>query len=629
MKSPFTSMICLGRRLSSALLFAASMAWAQGGQMVLTDGVFSSAATPVMDCPRVTGNLPQTWRDNSCWNVSSRVEYESVISPSKVGKSVRITLKQGLFQLVQPVSLKPDMHLRLGVWMRAQTPMVVKLSLRQSGPPYLEYGARSVRVEDEWTFVEVSAYSNGLWDADSRSALYMITSSSRGTLWVDEAVLVQAPHQLSLPSDFVPSSYFGTHVLHERNVRGGTTESRAGSIRVWDSGAAQWHQIQKRRPRAGTLAYQWDALDERVNWADRGKVDLLMVVGGYAPAWASMPEGEDEHVLPDCHRCDEHPRRISDWRNWVQDLVTRYRGRAIRAWEIWNEPSFPAGHPWCPDQDGCRAGLGSGYRGTPEQLLELQTEAHRIIKKIDPDAWVVTPGVSYHHRGYLDYFLRVGGGKVADAIGYHLYLEGPPELTLPHVLALRGILTDHGLGNKPIWNTESAVSDTPLDVDPAARWAKAKGLPLPRKEDLGPAYLARMYLVGWGAGLGRLYHYAWDDQHAWASSPTQVDRQTNAVRDVNDAGLAFRQVKAWMTGRRVVRMETGQNEGLWRLVLADRKGQESQVLWHPGRPIGAPQAITLPPGMARVCDLTGRCRELGSPELLVDFRPVFLGSSFP
>lgn len=610
------------------MLFA-STSHAQGGSTALTDGAFSGAATPVVDCSRVTGNLPQAWRDNSCWNGSSRVEYESIISPSRVGKALRVTLKQGLFQLVQPVSLKPDMHHRLGVWMRAQTPMVVKLSLRQSGPPYLEYGARSVRVEDEWTLVEVSAYSNGLWDGEARSALYMVSSSSRGTLWLDEAVLVQTPSPLALPFDFVPASFFGTHVLHERNVRVGMAESRAGSMRVWDTSQAQWHQIQKRRPRAGVASYQWDALDERVSLADRAKVDLLMVVGGYAPAWASMPEVDEELSLPDCHRCDEHPRRMSDWRNWVQDLVTRYRGRSVRGWEIWNEPSFPSGHPWCPDVDGCRAGLGSGYRGTPEQLLELQTEAHRVIKKIDPEAWVVTPGVSYHHRSYLDYFLRIGGGKVADAIGYHLYLEGPPELTLPHVLALRGILQDHGLAAKPIWNTESAVSDTPLDVDPAARWAKARGVPLPRKEDLGPAYLARMYLVGWGAGLGRLYHYAWDDQHAWASSPTQVDRQTNAVREVNDAGQAFRQVRAWMTGRRLTRMETGQKDGLWRVILSDRKGQESQVLWHPGRPMSAPLPVPLPPGMSRACDLSGRCRELTSSELLVDFRPVYLGGSPP
>ena len=627
------AMSALLRRLIPVLLMAvwmmASTVRAQVSPSMLDDGGFAGAASAVMDCPRVTGGLPRAWRDNSCWNPASRVEYESIISPSRVGKAVRVTLKQGVFQLVQPVSLKPDMHHRLGVWLRAQTPMVVKLSLRQSGPPYLDYAARSIRVEDQWTFVEVSAYSNGLWDGDSRSALYMISSSSRGTLWLDEAVLTQAPSQLALPLDFVPAAFFGTHVLHQRNVRAGMSESRAGSLRVWDSSQAQWHQIQKRRPRAGSASYQWEALDERVLLADRGKVDMLMVVGGYAPAWASMPEGEDELSLPDCYRCDEHPRRMVDWRNWVQDLVTRYRGRAIRAWEIWNEPSFPAGHPWCPDADGCRAGLGSGYRGSPEQLLELQTEAHRIIKKIDPDAWVLTPGVSYHHRSYLDHFLRIGGGKAADAIGYHLYLEGPPELTMPHVLALKGILQDHGLASKPIWNTESAVSDTPLDVDPAARWAKTKGLPPPRKEDLGPAYLARMYLVGWAAGLGRLYHYAWDDQHAWASSPTLVDRQTNAVKELNEAGQVFRQVKAWMSGRRLLRMETGQKDGLWRATLIDRTGQESQVIWHPGRPLSAPIAVALPSGVTRACDLVGRCREVTSSDVLIDFRPVYLGASPP
>lgn len=599
---------------------------AQGVGSMLVDGAFSGSAAQVMDCSRISGTLPQAWRDNSCWNVSSRVEYESVISPSKAGKAVRVTVKQGLFQLVQSLTLKPDASHRLGVWLRAQSPMVVKLSLRQSGPPYLEYGARSVRVEDAWTFVEVSAFSHGLWEPEARSALYMISSASRGTLWIDEAVLSQTASPLTWPSGEVPASYFGTHVLHERNVRAGMNESKAGSMRIWDTSQSQWHQIQRRRPKGAASSNQWSALDERVALADRSKLDLLMVVGGYAPAWASMAEGDDDPELPDCHRCDESPRRMQDWRNWVSELVQRYKGRSIHAWEIWNEPSFPAGHPWCPDPDGCRAGLGSGYRGTPEQLLELQSEAYQVIKKVDPNAAVVTPGVSYHHRSYLDYFLRIGGGKVADAIGYHLYLEGPPELVLPHVLALRGILQDHGLVNKPLWNTESAVSDTPLDVDPAVRWARSKGVPAPRKEDLGPAYLARLFVVGWAAGLGRLYHYAWDDQHGWPSSPMTIDRQTNAVRELNEAGQAFRQVRAWMTGRRLNRMETGQKDGLWRAVLIDQAGRESQIIWHPGRPMSAPLALPAPAGMSRLCDLQGRCRDV-SGELLVDFRPVLLSSS--
>lgn len=592
--------------------------------VTLVDGGFEGATQSAGRCDRIDGNLPMAWSDNSCWNRGARVLYEPTVSPSRSGKSLMVTLSGGTFQLVQGVRLEPSARHHVSVWLRAERPMVVKLSLRMAASPYMDVAARSVRVDDRWTRVEVSGYSHGLWAPDLRDALFMVSSSTPGVVWVDEAAMKVERLPLTLPLVEVPAAFFGTHIMHQLNVSSGMVESTAGSVRIWDSHKAQWHQVQRMAPTAKRRDYDWSALDERVRLAEKRSVPLLMVLGGYAPAWASLPEGADVRDAPDCFRCDQTPSRLSDWTSWVSDVVGRYRGRSIKAWEIWNEPSFPRDHVLCPSADSCRSGLGSMYRGTPEQLLALQDSAAAIIKRQDPDALVVSPGVSYHHRNFLDHYLDIGGGRSADVIGYHLYVDGVPELMMAHVLGVRAIMRDHGLDQKPLWNTESAISEINLDLDPAVQYARRHGLPLPTLQELGSAYLARVFLISWAAGVQRHYHYAWDDQHRWPSSPTQVRSSDNAVVEVNDVGRTFAQIRQWLVGRRLVTMDTGDASGVWRAGLQGRDGSTTYVLWSPARPSASPVKVAMPEGMRRRCQLDGRCADVSGAGLSVDFRPVLV-----
>jgi len=616
-------------RTLKACVVACMLLWgcarAEAAGVALKEPGFEGDASQWLEeCPRVRGSLPLNWHDNSCWHAPTEVQYERVSSPARSGKSLKVTLKRGLFQLAQPVDLPLDSNLRVGVWMRSAAPMVVKIALRQSGPPYLDYGARTWRVTDTWTRVETSAASHGLWEAESRHAVFMISSASPGTVWLDDAFLEVKPAALAVPGKPVPATYFGTHVHHAVNLRSAQAESGAGTVRVWDSAQSQWFQVEKRRPQGDRHFYNWQALDERVALADRRGTELLMVLGGYAPAWASLQEKVDDEFAPECWRCFESPN-MQSWQTWTLDLVQRYKGRSIRAWEIWNEPNFPPKHGWCPDEASCRSGLGSGYLGTPEQLLALQNEAARIIRNIDPKALLVSAGVSYHHRDFMDYFLRIGGGQQVDAIGYHFYLEGPPELLMPHALAIKHLMRDHGVAGKALWNTEGGVPSISVDLDPAARYARSKGLAPITRQDLGPAYLARFMVVGWASGIERSYHYSWDGQPNWSSAPTLVNRNTNGTEGVTAAGQAYRQVRAWMAGRTLVRMETGQSGGLWRATFRDGLGRDAQIVWHPGRPPDAPVRLAVPM-TGRVCGIAGDCRNVAANSLIeVDFRPLYVG----
>lgn len=593
---------------------------------LLRDGAFEGGSSQLSGCNAVQGRLPVAWGDNSCWNTSSNIVYDVDGVVAHGGRSVKVVLRSGLFQLVQPVTMQPDWRFTLGLWVRAASPMMVRLALRQSGPPYADYGSRYVRVTDQWTYVSVVAYSHGLSEPDARQALFMISSATPGTVWLDDATLVGARSTLALPQAAVPRQYFGTHVLHNDNVADAFEDAHAGSMRIWDSERSQWHAVQRKRPVVGKVnKYEWGALDQRVKAADSNKADLLMVLGGYAPAWASMDEDalEDDAPLSRCFRCDEHPRRMNEWQAWVKDVATRYANRSMKYWEIWNEPYFNASNDWCPSREGCSSGLGAGYRGTPEQLIQLQTEASRVLKSVNPDAKVVSAGISYQHRDYLDYFLKLGGARTADVIGYHIYLEGYPEMLMPHVLAIRALMRDHGASDKPLWSTETGIAQVDPSVDPACRAAQAAGLPQPRMSDMNAAYLARFMIIGWASGLGRVYQYAWDDQHGWASSPTRIRPGTNLSVAVNASGKAFRQVSLWMAGRRMSELDRVSDGGVWRAALTDSAGAQTYIAWHPARSRENPGQMKVPQGVSKRCDLSGQCVSVKPGESVpVDFSPT-------
>lgn len=606
---------------------SAGVVLADGQSNLLEDGGFEKGAVQLVGCERVQGRLPPAWGDNSCWHARASVRYDVDSTTAHQSRSVRVNLLSGMFQLAQPLYLRQDWHLRAGVWLRSTEPMMVKLALRQSGPPYLDYGARYVRTSNRWVWVSVSAFSHGLTDVDALQAQFMLSSATPGTLWVDDASLTASPSSLVLPSLPVANQYFGTHVHHVVNMKRVFEDSHAGSVRIWDADDAQWASVQSRRPIKGNARYTWDSLDQRIRTIGKHNADALMVLGGYAPYWAStdMDSDEDDWRRKDCYRCDEHPKRLDDWRKWVGDVSRRYENGPVGYWEIWNEPYFMTTHDWCPGDDVCKSGLGSGYRGSPEQLLQLQLEARTIIKKMNAKAGIVSAGVSHHHRDYLDYFLRIGGGESADVIGYHMYLEGPPELAITHILSLRSILRDYGLEGKPLWCTECGISEISLDQDPAVRMARSSGGVSPTISELAPAYMARFLITGWAAGFSRMYQYSWDTQHAWPGRPAQVDRSSNAVYGVNEVGQAYRQMVDWLSGRRMAMLERGADQGVWKASLLSSNGTRSYIWWHPGRHATSPALLKRPQDVTRICDLSGRCKELGTETTIpVDFRPVYL-----
>jgi hypothetical protein len=221
----------------------------------------------------------------------------------------------------------------------------------------------------------------------------------------------------------------------------------------------------------------------------------------------------------------------------------RYKGR-IEAYEIWNEPN-----------------LTGFWSGTTDQLLILNKEAFQIIHTLDPNAVVVSPSATAAYGvPWLAEFLRKGGGQYVDVIGFHFYVDPhtlSPEDMLPVIQSVRQLLTDNGLANKPLWNTETGWL-------PPARFDS---------DEIAAAFLARAYILSWAAGVQRFYWYAWDNRSMAIVTYKEVERT------VTPAGSAYRIMEQWLVG---ARMDTcvESADHTWRCQLT-RSGKKEWIVWNP------------------------------------------------
>jgi hypothetical protein len=192
-------------------------------------------------------------------------------------------------------------------------------------------------------------------------------------------------------------------------------------------------------------------------------------------------------------------------------------------------------------------------------MVTLVREAHDIIKGIDSTAIIASPAATTSAgASWLDDFLRKGGGRYVDVIAYHFYVyPQPPEAMVDLIQKVKQALARNGASDKPIWSTEIG-------------WAGPKPFP---SEELGAAYIARAYTLGWAAGVARLYWYSWYD-HKWvAVETTEADNQTP-----KPAGRAYASIQPWLLGAHMNTCKKGE-DGTYQCQL-DRDGSKNWIVWN-------------------------------------------------
>ena len=161
----------------------------------------------------------------------------------------------------------------------------------------------------------------------------------------------------------------------------------------------------------GKGIFDWSHTDDIVEMANAEEIDLVVRVD-HQPAWA----GDGENGPPD---------NLQDLADFLTALVNRYAGR-IRAYEIWNEPNLA--REWgdkLPD---------------PGAYAEMLRVAYAAIKSADPDAMVISAGLSptgtWNDEArpddwYLEsMYITMGGNSDGrfDVLGAHgAGFKSPPE----------------------------------------------------------------------------------------------------------------------------------------------------------------------------------------------------------
>jgi hypothetical protein len=104
-------------------------------------------------------------------------------------------------------------------------------------------------------------------------------------------------------------------------------------------------------------------------------------------------------------------------------------------------------------------------------------------------------------------------------VGYHLYVAPrQPEDILGLIQRVKQAMASNGAADKPIWCTEFG-------------WQDPKPFP---SDELGAAYLTRVFILAWASGIQRVYWYSWDNHSGVALETTTPDNQTAKA-----AGLAY------------------------------------------------------------------------------------------
>ncbi len=310
------------------------------------------------------------------------------------------------------------------------------------------------------------------------------------------------------PSVPLAASYFGMHFHRLFPLPNDRTTTRwpdaaIGSLRLWDT-STRWADVAPRRDR-------WDfaRLDAHVALAETHGATLLCTLGS-TPRWASARPDEPGPYGPGCAA---EPTAVADWHEYVERIVTRYRGR-IGTYEVWNEPYFS---DLLKDR-----GQPTFFSGSVAQMIEMTRIVRSAIDRIDPAARLATPGfVNGTHR--LDLFLAQGGARYVDLVAYHFYAADAAQLT-SQAAEVRAVMARRGVASMPLWNTEAGVEQG----EGAAAGA-----------ELAADRLAQFLVLGAAVGLERYYYHAWDN-----GLTGMVDR----AGVLNARAPAYERVQQWLIG---------------------------------------------------------------------------------
>jgi hypothetical protein len=231
---------------------------------------------------------------------------------------------------------------------------------------------------------------------------------------------------------------------------------------TWVKQRVAWRDVEG----AAKGHFNWYFTDRIVDDAEQLGLDVLFRID-HEPLWAMADEGDSTDNGP-----PENPQDLGDF---CHTLAERYQGR-VRAYQVWNEPNLA--REW------------GGHPPNPAEYVELLKACYVGIKTADPDALVISAGLSPTGNGlpdampetvYLVGMYEAGAAPYFDLLGAHapgfMY---PPEASpdevaaerdgyrfwcFRHVEDLREIMVQYGDDDKQVailemgWTIDQVHSD--------------------------------------------------------------------------------------------------------------------------------------------------------------------------
>jgi hypothetical protein len=176
----------------------------------------------------ITGQIAQSWNDNSYWQDPSPLiaysqETSNPHSGSSCQKVVITSIGADRFQMVQGFAAQGGSIYTLSAWVRGTPGVQVTLSLQQAVQPYATLLSSSIALSDTWQQVTAIGYV-----VTGQDVLFMLGSSTPGTVWIDDAAASYAAGSPNPAPNIGPvsPSFFGMHVANyqRRLLRNGGLE---------------------------------------------------------------------------------------------------------------------------------------------------------------------------------------------------------------------------------------------------------------------------------------------------------------------------------------------------------------------------------------------------------------------
>ncbi len=193
--------------------------------------------------------------------------------------------------------------------------------------------------------------------------------------------------------------------------------------------------------------------DYAVSSARAAGIEVLMMVGGPVPYWASGDPAKYSDASGLHWNNMWRPANYNDYATYFAWVANRYKSQGVHTYEVGNEPDHPTYWP-------------SGVNAA--EYTQMLAATYPRLKQADPAAVVLSAGLSKNDYTYLQAMYNAGARQYFDVLGLHVYTSGTsptncwnqPETGRKGYYAFCGIsemrttLNNNGDSAKKIWITE-------------------------------------------------------------------------------------------------------------------------------------------------------------------------------